>query len=93
MLAQMKYIRKVCNERRYVLSGIKSSLIKYNKKIEHIKVILSNNNSQQCLFELQQHTLPDKMKEYFNSLDQNVTEKEDTSQPSIQCDFMDMEVG
>jgi hypothetical protein len=77
-----------------VLSSIKSSLIKYNKKTEQIKVILSNNNSQQCLFELQQHTLPDRMKEYFNSLDQNdVTEKEDMNQPSIRCDFMEVEVG
>jgi len=90
---ELNDIRKICTERKYVLSNIKSALIKYNKKIEQIKLILSNNNSQQCLHELQQHTLPDKMKEYFSSLDQNTTEKEDKNQPSIQCDFMEVDVG
>jgi len=90
---ELNDIRKKCTERKYVLSNIKSALIKYNKKIEQIKLILSNNNSQQCLHELQQHTLPDKMKEYFSSLDQNTTEKEDKNQPSIHCDFMEVDVG
>ncbi len=68
-------------------------MIKYNKKIEQIKLILINNNSQQWLCDLQQHTLPDKMKEYFSSLDQNTTEKEDKNQLSIQCDFIEVDVG
>jgi hypothetical protein len=33
------------------------------------------------------------MKEYFSSLDQNTTEKEDRNQPSIQCDFIEVDVG
>jgi hypothetical protein len=34
-----------------------------------------------------------KMKEYFSSLDQNTTEKEDKNQPSIQCDFIEVDGG
>jgi len=33
------------------------------------------------------------MKEYFSSLDQNTTEKEDKNQLSIQCDFIEVDVG
>ncbi len=33
------------------------------------------------------------MKEYFSSLDQNTTEKEDKNQPSIQCDFIEVDGG